>query len=91
MIFFRPETHTIEPVKAFTKDGIENTFGEISVITTIRKDKLVPMTKKFGANFKEVLVFDRIKEELRCKSISGHSKNILKNHYFQDILCQPYN
>ena len=89
MNIFRPETHTIEPVKAFTKDGIENTFGEISVITTIRKDKLVPMTKKFGANFKEVLVFDRIKEELRCKSI--FFKFIFQNHYFQDILCQSYN
>ena len=67
-------------MKAFTKDGIENTFGEISVITTIRKDKLVPMTKKFGAHFKEVLVFDRIKEELRSdgdERVRGLHINVL--------------
>ena len=61
----RPETFTMEPIKAITKDGIENTFREITAITTIKKDKIITMTKQFGVDFKNVLVFDRIKENLR--------------------------
>ena len=61
----RPETYSMPPVLSITKDGIENTFREIHVITTVRKDKLVMMAKKFGMDFKKSLVFDRIKEDLR--------------------------
>ena len=50
---------------AITKDGIENTFREITTITTVRKDKIIRMVRKFGMDFKKTLVFDRIKEELR--------------------------
>jgi len=66
----RPETHTMDPMVAITKDGIENTFREINAITTVRKDKLIFMAKKFGLEFKKALLFDRIKEDLRlvfCK------------------------
>ena len=61
----RPETFAMDSVLAITKDGIENTFREINTITTVRKDKLVMMAKKFGMDFKKTLVFDRIKEDLR--------------------------
>ena len=61
----RPETFAMDSVLAITKDGIENTFREITTITTVRKDKLVMMAKKFGMDFKKTLVFDRIKEDLR--------------------------
>ena len=61
----RPETFSMDRVLAITKDGIENTFREITAITTVRKDKLVMMAKKFGMDFKKALVFDRIKEDLR--------------------------
>ena len=61
----RPETFKMDPVLSITKDGIENTFREITTITTVRKDKLVMMAKKYGMDFKKVLVFDRIKEDLR--------------------------
>ena len=61
----RPETFTMEPVKAITKDGIENTFREIQAITTIKKGKIITMTKQYGIDFKNTLIFDRIKENLR--------------------------
>ena len=61
----RPETFTMEPVKAISKDGIENTFREIQAITTVKKDKIITMTKQFGVDFKNVLIYDRIKENLR--------------------------
>ena len=56
----------MEEVKAITKDGIENTFREIQAITTVKKDKIITMTKQFGIEFKNVLIYDRIKENLRC-------------------------
>ena len=61
----RPETFTMESVKAISKDGIENTFREIQAITTVKKDKIITMTKQFGVDFKNVLIYDRIKENLR--------------------------
>ena len=61
----RPETFSVDSVLAITKDGIENTFREITTITTARKDKIIRMVRKFGMDFKKTLVFDRIKEELR--------------------------
>ena len=64
-VMIRPETHMMDPFAAITKDGIENTFKEINVITTVRKDKLIFMAKKFGLDFKMSLVFDRIKKDLR--------------------------
>merc|ERR1712079_14599 len=48
----RPETFTMDPIKAITKDGIENTFREITAITTIKKDKIITMTKQLGSNSK---------------------------------------
>ena len=66
-------------------DGIENTFKEVTTITTIRKDKLVLMTKKFGSDFKKVLVFDRIKEELRI-FCANHTIDEVYNTMFLDIV-----
>ena len=64
-IKIRPETETLPSMISVTKDGIENTFNEVQVITSIKMDKLVFMLKNFGPQFKKALVFDRIKEELR--------------------------
>ena len=75
----------MEDVRAITKDGIENTFKELTTITTVRKDKLVPMTKKFGADFKKALVFDRIKDELRFFCAS-HTIDEVYNTMFLDIV-----
>merc|ERR1719195_84817 len=83
----RPETFTMEPVKAITKDGIENTFREIQAITTIKKDKIITMTKQFGVDFKNVLVFDRIKENLRI-FCANHTINEVYNTLFLSIVQQ---
>ena len=56
-------------VVAITKDGIQNSFDEISIITRVNKNKLTHMIKKFGPNFKDAPVFDRIKEEIRFKKL----------------------
>jgi len=64
-IQIRPQTDTMESMQSVTKDGIQNTFTDVQVITRIRVDKLVYMIKNYGREFKHALVFDRIKEELR--------------------------
>jgi len=81
----RPETHTMEPVKAITKDGITNTFKEINVITRVTKEKLIFMAKKYGVDFKQSLVFDRIKEELRI-FCANHTIDQVYNTKFLDIV-----
>jgi len=81
----RPETTHLEPVLAITKDGIQNTFREITVITTITKEKLVFMIKKYGLEFKRTLVVDRIKEDLRI-FCANHTIDEVYNSMFLDIV-----
>ena len=81
----RPETYTMEAVKAITKDGIENTFREITAITRIYQANIIGMTKKFGSEFKKALVFDRIKEELRIFCAS-HTIDEVYNTKFLEIV-----
>merc|ERR1712106_1041922 len=81
----RPETHLMDPVKAITKDGIQNTFREIDVITTVTKDQLIFMAKKFGVDFKKSLIFDRIKEDLRI-FCANHTIDEVYNTMFLDIV-----
>jgi len=64
-ILIRPEELTLYPVEAITKDGIEISFDGISVLSRTNKNKVVALIKKFGNDFKKVLIEDRIKEDLR--------------------------
>merc|ERR1711988_1218678 len=80
----------IEEVKAITKDGIENTFREIQAITTVKKDKIITMTKQFGIEFKNVLIYDRIKENLRI-FCANHTINEVYNTLFLTIVQQVLN
>ena len=86
----RPETYTMEEVKAITKDGIENTFREIQAITTVKKDKIITMTKQFGIEFKNVLIYDRIKENLRI-FCANHTIDEVYNTLFLTIVQQVLN
>merc|ERR1712038_1676733 len=53
--------------------------------TTTRKENIVAMTKKFGADFKRALVSDRIKEELRI-FCANHTIDEVYNEMFLEIL-----
>merc|ERR1712242_685419 len=57
----------------------------ITVITTTRKENIVAMTKKFGADFKRALVSDRIKEELRI-FCANHTIDEVYNEMFLEIV-----
>ena len=61
----RTETDTLEPVRCISKDGIQNTFYKIQVMSRIKLNSLIPMIRLFGVDFKRMLIYDRIAEELR--------------------------
>jgi len=86
-IQIRPQTDTLKPMRSVTKDGIQNTFKDVQVITRIRVDKLVYMIKNYGRDFKHALVFDRIKEELRIFCANSTIDEVY-NTKFLEIVAQ---
>ena len=63
-IKIRPRTDTLPPLKTITKDGIQNTFNNVQVISEVNSAKVVGLVKKYGLEFHKTLVFDRINEQL---------------------------
>jgi len=61
----RPRTDRLPAITTITKDGIANTFHDVQVISDVQADRVVPLVKKYGLEFHETLVFDRIYEEIR--------------------------
>lgn len=86
-IKIRPHTDTLDPIVSVTKDGIQNTFKDIQIITRIKMDKLIPMAKQYGLEFKDALVFDRIKEELRIYC-ANHTIDEVYNTKFLEIVTK---
>jgi len=84
-IKIRPRTDTLPPITTVTKDGIENTFHNVQVISDVDPAKLVLLVKKFGVEFHETLVFDRIYEELRI-FCANHTVDEVYNSMFLDIV-----
>ena len=64
-IKIRPRTDSLSPITTVTKDGIQNTFHNVEVISDVNPAKVVPLVKKYGLEFHKTLVFDRIFEEIR--------------------------
>ena len=70
--------HSLQPEEARMQDhatwgppflpSLFNTFQDclcFQVITEVKFDKLVTLIRSYGMNFKDTLVYDRIREELR--------------------------
>ena len=64
-ITIRPQTETLEPISTVTKDGIQNTFHNIQVLSNVEIGSLIDLIRKFGMNFRHALIYDRVSEELR--------------------------
>jgi len=64
-ILVRPEETVLDDVEATTKDGVEITFAGVSVLSRIVRSKVINLIKRYGTDFKQVLLYNRIKEELR--------------------------
>ena len=84
-IKIRPRTDTLPGIKTITRDGIENEFHGVQVITDVKPTALVRLVKKFGLEFHETLVFDRIFEELRI-FCANHTVDEVYNTMFLDIV-----
>lgn len=84
-IKIRPETDTLYPIAAVTKDGIQNIFKDIQIISRVEADYLIPMVRKFGIDFKQSLVFDRVKEELKIFCANATIDDVY-NTRFLDIV-----
>jgi len=84
-IKIRPRTDTLPGIKTITKDGIENEFHGVQVITDVKPASLVHLVKKFGLEFHSTLVFDRIFEELRI-FCANHTVDEVYNTMFLDIV-----
>ena len=64
-ITIRPQTETLEAISTVTRDGIQNTFHNIQVLSNVDGANLIPLIRKFGMDFRRALVYDRVSEELR--------------------------
>jgi len=84
-VLIRPEEHTLRPVQAITKDGIEISFDGISVLSKTMKGKVVNLIKKFGIDFKKVLIEDRIKEDLRIFCANKTIDEVYNEQFLQIV------
>ena len=64
-IIIRPQTETMNDVKTVTRDGIRTTFHGIQVLSSVDESQLLDLIKKFGLEFRRVLIYDRVSEDLR--------------------------
>jgi len=81
----RPRTDKLEDVSTVTKDGITNVFHSITVISDVQDNRIIPLIKRYGTNFRKTLVFDRIKEELRLHC-ANHTIDEIYNTQFLKIV-----
>ena len=84
-INIQPQTDTLGPVSAVTRDGIQTTFNNIEVLTLFNISQLVGLVRQYGLKFHDTLVFDRIKEELRM-FCANHTIDEVYNTKFLDIV-----
>merc|ERR1711971_1377932 len=47
-ITIRPQTETLEDITTVTRDGIQNTFHNIQVLSNVDEVHLIPLIRKFG-------------------------------------------
>jgi len=51
--------------KAVTKDAIPIEFNNIEVISSVAHGNVINLVRRFGIDFRTVLIFDRLREEIR--------------------------
>lgn len=80
-ITIRPQTETVEAITTVTRDGIQNTFHHIQVLSNVDVDHLIPLIKKFGMDFRKALVHDRVAEELRTFCANHTVDEVIYRHH----------
>ena len=82
---FRPKTEILNDLSTVTRDGIAISFIGIQVISSVKIEKLIPLIKLYGMEFKRVLIYDRIAEDLRI-FCANHTIDEVYNSMFLDIV-----
>ena len=86
-ILIRPEEQTLRDMEAITKDGIEVEFKGISVLSRTRRSKVIYLIKEYGMDFKDVLIYNRIREDLRIFCANATIDDVY-NEKFLDIVAK---
>ena len=73
------------PMAIVTRDGIQNVFKDVQIISRVDVDKVVFMVQRFGLVFRQALVYDRVKEELRIFCANNTIDDVY-NAKFLDIV-----
>jgi len=84
-IAIRPITDTLAPAPAVTNDSITVTFQGIQVLSDIHREKLVDLIRNYGSEFRQTLVFDRIREYVRT-FCGKHDIDQVYNTKFLDMV-----
>jgi len=84
-VLIRPEETRMSSVEAITKDGISITFQGISVLSRTTQSKVINLIKKFGQDFKKVLIYDRIKEDLRIFCASKTIDEVYNEQFLEIV------
>jgi len=85
-ITIRPTTETMEDIKTVTRDGIEIVFHDIQIISNVEVSQLIDLVRKFGSEFRRVLIYDRVSEDLRL-FCANHTIDEVYNSLFLDIVA----
>ena len=85
-ITIRPTTETMEDINTVTKDGIEIVFHGIQVLSSVDLEQLLSLVKKFGSEFRRVLIYDRVSEDLRL-FCANHTIDEVIWIYIQIYIC----
>merc|ERR1711935_722744 len=85
-ITIRPTTRTMQDITTVTKDGIEIIFHDIQVLSSVDLSQLLGLVKKFGSEFRRVLIYDRVSEDLRL-FCANHTIDEVYNNMFLDIVA----
>jgi len=81
----RTETDTLPDIECVTKDGIQNNFQGIQVMSKVNETHLIDMIRKFGVKFKEMLIHDRISEEIRTFCASRDIDQVYNTEFLEVV------
>ena len=86
----RPTSNTLAVFTAVTKDAIPITFHDVEVISSVPKANVYWLNKKFGSSFRTVLVFDRLREEIRRHCFAHEIDQVYNDNFTQmsDIIIR---
>ena len=82
-ITIRPRSEIVNSFSAVTKDAIQIQFHDVEVISSVPQEHVLWLVKKFGVNFRTVLVFDRLREEVKKYAFSHDIDDVYNERFLE--------